>query len=69
MAHVDLQIKGITEVSAGKTRHFGFTGYAADNTPVPEQSDASTSKNITDLLKGIWHQRAAYPSYLLMQQQ
>lgn len=47
------KVKGITEVSGGKSRHFGFAGNTAENSPVREQTEASTSKNISDSLKGL----------------
>jgi hypothetical protein len=52
-----VQVKGITEVSGGKSRHFGFAGNSAEDLPVHEQTDASTSKNMSDLLKGDYHSR------------
>ncbi|KAL0040071.1 hypothetical protein WJX79_005107 [Trebouxia sp. C0005] len=47
------KVKGITEVSGGKSRHFGLAGNTDKDLPVHEQSAASTSKNLSDLLKGL----------------
>lgn len=49
-----MQIKGITEVSGGKSRHFGFADDSTEKGTPQElsQTDASPSKNVTDLLKG-----------------
>ena len=52
-----MQVKGITEVSGGKSRHFGLAGNTDKDLPVHEQSAASTSKNLSDLLKGDYHTR------------
>ncbi len=57
LAPWQVQVKGIIEVSGGKSRHFGFAENTAEDLPVREQSDASTSKNISDLLKGDYHTR------------
>ncbi|DBB16035.1 hypothetical protein WJX82_010959 [Trebouxia sp. C0006] len=65
------KVKGITEVSGGKSRHFGFAGNAAEDLPVREQSDASTSKNVSDLLKGlilpVGYPDSVTPDYLAYQ--
>lgn len=67
------KIKGITEVSGGKSRHFGFADNSAEKGTPPELSrtDASPSKNVTDLLKGlilpVGYPDSVTPDYLAYQ--